>query len=103
MMADICPICGLPQGICTCGAMSKEEQKIIIYTQIGRFKKKLTIISGLDPKQVDLKDLQKTLKMRLACGGTVKKEEIWLMGDHKGKVRDILIEEGFKKEGIEIK
>ena len=103
MMAEICTICGLPKDICTCGAMSKEEQKIIIYTQIGRFKKKLTIISGLDPKQVNLRELQKNLKTRLACGGTVKKDEIWLQGDHKGKVKNILIEEGFKKEAIEIK
>ncbi|MBN2094527.1 MAG: stress response translation initiation inhibitor YciH [Candidatus Aenigmarchaeota archaeon] len=102
-MADICTICGLPRDICTCGAMSKEEQKIIIYTQIGRFKKKITIISGLDPKQVDLRDLQKTLKMRLACGGTVKKDEIWLQGEHKEKVRHILVEEGFKKESIEVR
>jgi translation initiation factor 1 len=103
MMADICPICGLPQGICTCGAMTKEEQKIIIYTQIGRFKKKLTIISGLDAKLVDLRDLQSELKRRLACGGTVKKDEIWLQGEHKAKVKGILVEEGFKKEQIEVK
>lgn len=102
-MADICPICGLPKDICTCGAMAKEEQKIIIYTQIGRFKKKITIISGLDPKQVNLKDLQKSMKRRLACGGTVKKDEIWLQGEHKEKVKDLLVEEGFKKDQIEVR
>jgi translation initiation factor 1 len=103
MMADICPICGLPSDICTCGVVGKEEQRIIIYTQIGRFKKKTTIISGLDAKQVDLKELQKKMKRALACGGTVKKEEIWLQGEHKEKVKGLLIEEGFRKDQIDVK
>ncbi|HIE41521.1 MAG TPA: stress response translation initiation inhibitor YciH [Candidatus Aenigmarchaeota archaeon] len=102
-MDDICPICGLPKDICTCESVAKEEQKIIIYTQIGRFGKKISVISGIDSKNVDTKALLKKLKQKLACGGTVKNNELWLQGDHKEKIKEFLIGEGFKKEQIEVK
>ncbi|RLJ04723.1 MAG: stress response translation initiation inhibitor YciH, partial [Candidatus Aenigmatarchaeota archaeon] len=40
---------------------------------------------------------------KLACGGTIKNNELWLQGEHKEKLKDLLVEEGFKKDQIEIK
>ena len=37
------------------------------------------------------------------CGGTIKNNELWLQGEHKEKLKELLVEEGFKKEQIEIK
>ncbi|MCK4428768.1 MAG: stress response translation initiation inhibitor YciH [Candidatus Aenigmarchaeota archaeon] len=102
-MSEICPVCGLPKDICVCGNAVKEEQKIVIYTIVGRFKKKVSVISGIDNKEVDTKALLKKLKHTLACGGTIKNNELWLQGEHKVKIKDLLGEEGFKKEQIEIK
>jgi translation initiation factor 1 len=102
-MAEICEICGLPKDICTCESAAKEEQKIIIYTIVGKYRKEVSVISGIDSKKVDTKALLKKLKQKLACGGTIKNNELWLQGSHKEKIRDLLIQEGFKKEQIEIK
>jgi len=102
-MAEICEICGLPKDICTCESAAKEEQKIIIYTIIGKYRKEVSVISGINPKKVNTKALLKKLKQKLACGGTIKNNELWLQGSHKEKIRDLLIKEGFKKEQIEIK
>ncbi|OYT43410.1 MAG: stress response translation initiation inhibitor YciH [Candidatus Aenigmarchaeota archaeon ex4484_56] len=102
-MSDICSTCGLPKDICTCESVAKEEQKIIIYTAEGRYRKKITVISGIDQKQVDIKQLLKKLKRKFACGGTIKNNELRLQGEHKEKIRYFLISENFRKDQIEIK
>ncbi len=102
-MSEICPICGLPKEICVCEKAAREEQKIVIYTIVGRFKKKISAISGIDQKRVDVKQLLKKFKQKLGCGGTIKNNELWLQGKHKEKLKELLMKEGFKKEQIEIK
>lgn len=102
-MSEICPVCGLPKEICVCEKTVKEEQKIVVYTIVGRFNKKVSVISGIDNKKVDIKSLLKKLKQKLACGGTIKNNELWLQGEHKEKIKELLVREGFKKEQIEIK
>ena len=67
-----------------------------------RYGKYVTIIKGIDPKKIDLKELKRKLKSKLACGGTYKNGEIELQGDHRERVKKILIEEGFQKDIIEV-
>ncbi len=50
-----------------------------------------------------MKDIAKTLKSRLACGGTVKNNHVELQGDHREKVKEILVELGFSSEMIDLK
>jgi len=96
-MSDICQVCGLPQELCVCESIAKENQEIKI------FGKKNTVVEGIDTKQIDLKDLGKKLKNLLACGGTAKEGKIELQGDHKNKVRDELVRLGFPQNTIKIK
>ncbi len=100
-MENVCPKCGLPKELCVCETISKEAQKIRIYTVQKRFKKVSTIVAGLDEKTISLKDLTKKLKSALACGGTSKNGKIEVQGNHVQKVRELLIKEGFSKESIE--
>ena len=73
-----------------------EEEPIIIKTEIVKRNKIITVITGLEGK-IDMKQLVKKLKKRLACGGTAKEGKIILQGDHKHKVAKILRDEyGFK-------
>lgn len=102
-MSEICEICGLPKDICTCEIAAREEQKIVIYSVVGRYRKEVSVISGIDPKKVDTKALLKKLKRALACGGTIKNNQLWLQGSHKEKIKELLVKEGFKKEQINIK
>lgn len=99
-MDDICQTCGLPKNLCVCGEIAKESQKIKIFITKRRFGKFVTIISGIDSKQ-QLKSIAKTLKKKLACGGTVQEKEIELQGNHAKKTKEILLSEGFKEELID--
>ena len=102
-MSEICSTCGLPKELCVCETIAKETQTIEINIIKKKFGKKYTIVNGIDDKQIDLKELTKKLKNKLACGGTVKGNRVELQGDHKQKVREILINLGFARETIEIK
>ena len=99
-MSDICEVCGLPQELCVCESIAKENQEIKIYIIKKKFGKKNTVIEGIDTKQIDLKDLSKQLKNHLACGGTAKEGKIELQGDHMNKVVEELVRRGFPKETI---
>jgi len=102
-MTEVCPKCGLPKALCICETIAKESQKIVIKSDKKKFGKIYTVITGIDEKEIDIKDVTKKLKTKLACGGTAKEGKIELQGDHKRKVRDILIEIGFASETIEVK
>ncbi len=107
----VCVRCGLPQELCVCESIAKETQKINIQIEQKKFGKKYTIITGIS--DIDLDQLAKKLKAKLACGGTVKDGRIELQGgggatpaaerDHKQKVRDLLVSMGFAPESIVIK
>lgn len=107
----VCVRCGLPQELCVCESIAKETQKVTIEIVQKKFGKKYTIISGIS--DIDLDQLAKQLKAKLACGGTVKEGRIELQGgggdtgaaerDHKQKVRDLLVQMGFAPESIVIK
>lgn len=102
-MSDICKICGLPKDLCVCEAMAREQQGIIVRAEKKRFGKFMTVIEGLSGSGVDIHKLAKELKGKLACGGTVsERNEIWLQGDHRRKIREVLAKQGFKAESIKI-
>ena len=83
-----------------CQTIAKEAQKVKVTVIQKRYGKYMTVIKGIDTAKIDVKDLLKKLKSRLACGGTYKHEEIELQGDHRHRVKELLIKEGFPKEII---
>ncbi len=97
---DICPKCGLPKQACVCEEIAKSEQRIKISTTKRRYGKITTLINGLQ-KDIDIKQIAKDLKSKLACGGTVKDQTIELQGDHTKKIKPLLVELGFPEETIE--
>ncbi len=100
-MTEICPKCGLPKDtLCMCEVIAKEDQKIKIKTVKRKFGKLMTVIEGINQKEIGIKDLTKKLKSQLACGGTAKGGIIELQGNHADKVVEALIGLGFSKESI---
>lgn len=97
-MAGICPVCGLPEELCMCEEIAREQQQIKIYSMKRRYGKIVTIIEGIDSGDIDLDDLARKLKTRCAAGGTVKDGRIELQGEHKRKVQQVLTEMGFLVE-----
>ncbi|MFH0868873.1 MAG: stress response translation initiation inhibitor YciH [archaeon] len=102
-MPEICPTCGLPQDLCVCAAIAKEGAKIVVKVVKRKFGSPATVIEGIENKEQDMKTLVKQLKAKLACGGTCKDGMIELMGDHRKKVKDILVSLGFAPDSIEVR
>ncbi len=96
----VCVKCGLSQDLCVCESIAKESQKIIVKIENKKFNKIYTVIEGMDQKEIDLGQLAKKLKEKLACGGTVKGDKIELQGKHLQRAKEILIESGFAPETI---
>ncbi len=100
-MAETCPTCGMPQDLCVCGDIAKDDQKITVKIDSRSFGKEVTVVEGLG-EEVNLGDLASKLKTKLACGGTAKDGQIELQGDHKRRILDVLEEEGFDRNNIEV-
>ena len=86
-----------------CEEIAREQQRINVYSIKRKFGKIVTIVEGIDEKQLDLKALTKTLKSKLACGGTAKEGRIELQGNHKVRVKEVLVEMGFSPDMIDMK
>jgi translation initiation factor 1 len=99
---DFSSICGgLPPELCE--QLTREQQVIKIKLDRRKFGKEVTVIEGLNDDRESLKSLAKKLKSRLATGGTVKDGKIELQGDHRHRVKEILINElGYPPENIMI-
>lgn len=95
---EICNICGLPQEVCVCEQIAREQQQIKIFVEKRRYGKVVTVIQGIDSGEINMDDLAKKLKMKCASGGTIKNGKIELQGDHKKKVQEVLNELGFPSE-----
>jgi translation initiation factor 1 len=95
---DICPKCGLPIAACVCEDIAKTQQQVEVKTEKRRFGKFVTLVYGLEG--VDIKEIAKKLKNKLACGGTVDGKVIELQGNHLIKVKPILVEAGFTESQI---
>lgn len=99
---SVCPNCGLPNELCVCETIAKENQVIVVRPVKRKFGKIYTEIQGLNSKEINVKDLAKQLKSKLACGGTVKNDMIELQGNHKVRVKEILISLGFTPDSIQV-
>lgn len=99
MSRELSSLCGgLPPELCE--QLAREQQVIKIRLEKRRYGHAVTIIEGLDEKEINLKKLASQLKSRLATGGTYKNGRIELQGDHRQKVKEILIEMGFPEDNI---
>ena len=90
----------MPKQACVCEQIVKSSQRIHVTTTKKRYGKVVTQIFGFE-REIDIKKIAKALKNELACGGTYKDNIIELQGDHKEKVKPLLVELGFDEESIE--
>lgn len=96
---DIDPRTGLPIEQKVFEEIAKGQQQITVSTTARRYGKLITLVTGFD-KNINLKEIAKNLKEKLACGGTVKNDAIELQGNHLKQVKPILIKMGFAEDSI---
>jgi len=101
-MGEICSTCGLPTSICVCGTINREQQRVKVRLETRKWNRPLTVIEGLNGTKKDLQEIASKLKSTLACGGAVKGGMILLQGDHRDRVKDMLVKLGLTEENIEI-
>ncbi len=97
---EICPKCGLPKQACVCEQIAKGSQRIKVSIDKKRYGKIVTLVSGFE-NGIDMKEMAKNLKNGLACGGTYRENTVELQGDHRKKIKEVLIKLGFDAELIE--
>jgi len=102
MSGNVCKKCGLPEELCVCDEVAKDEQNIRVFIERRKWGKEVTIISGIDDKNLDVKQLTKKLKTKMASGGTYKEGRIELQGNHLYRIKDVLVDEGFDESSIDI-
>ena len=81
--------------------IEKGEAAIVITRDVRKWRKPVTVISGLKNRS-DGWEITKKMKTRIGTGGTFKDGQIILQGDHRETVKGLLVEMGFKKESIEV-
>lgn len=74
----------------------KQQELRIWLSKKGRGGKTASVITGFIGKEDDLKSLGKLLKNKCGVGGTEKDGEIIIQGDHRDKILQILLTEGYK-------
>jgi translation initiation factor 1 len=62
----------------------------------GKF---VTVVQGLSSEGNDLPELLSQLKTQCGAGGTIKEESLEIQGEHLARVREILIERGYRVKG----
>ncbi len=92
---------GLPPELCE-QLMMENQMLIKIKVERRKWGREVTIIEGLNLDNERMKALAKKLKSKLATGGTVKNGKIELQGDHRDRVKELLVEMGYPEENIVI-
>jgi len=98
----VCNQCGLPQDLCVCETIAREQQRITVCIEKRKFGKKYTVIKGIG-KEINADEIIKKLKSKFACGGTAKGNKFELQGDHRSRIKEALVNLGFPDETIEVR
>jgi translation initiation factor 1 len=79
---------------------AQQQQLRVQLDKSMRAGKQVTLVTGFTGKTGDIEALGKLLKTKCGVGGSVKDREIIIQGDHRDKIVQILLKEGYKAKRI---
>lgn len=84
--------------------LDRESSHVTVRLALRRFGRPMTLIEvhGIPKNDPSLEKMAHLLKQNLATGGTVKDGVIELQGDHRQRLKPLLLKLGFPEESIEI-
>ena len=92
---------GIPKELQPWEGFDRNNEVVRISVDKRRYGKVVTLIEGIDPKVEDINEIAKSLKKKVASGGTVKDGKIIeLQGDHRETARAQLESMGFKVQMV---
>lgn len=84
-------------------SIPENQQRLrVLIDRKARKGKEVTLVTGFEGPEEELKDLGKFLKSRCGVGGSVKDGEIIIQGNKRDKIVELLIDKGYtntKKSG----
>ncbi|TFG13524.1 MAG: stress response translation initiation inhibitor YciH [Promethearchaeota archaeon] len=99
----ICSLCGLPKDLCVCSDLSADEQVINISNDRRKWGKIVTLVTFEGNFDANLEEILKAAKKKLGSGGTIRDNSVELRGDHRFKLKQLLIKLGYDEEKIFIR
>jgi translation initiation factor 1 len=99
--ASSCRACDRPKAECVCHVQGSAGGQItaVRLRLEKRRGKPVTVANGAEWPTDTLRELLKELKSLCATGGALKGQEIELQGDHRERLRELLVSRGVRVKG----
>ena len=86
-----------------CSDLSADEQVITIFNETRKWGKIVTLIRFEGNFDANLQEILKSAKKKLGSGGVVRDNSVELRGDHRFKLKGLLVNLGYDEDKIFIR